>query len=80
MSNEKFSNNIKILSWDNKTDFKPYSTSSLLRNNHLDIKFTVTICDYKLKFLPFDILINGDDCFFALPITLLDMAHPKNTI
>jgi len=77
MSNQRFSNHIKVLSWGNRTDFKPYSTSSLLRNTHLDIKFTVHICDYALKFLPFDFVLNGEECFFVLPITLLDMTHPK---
>ena len=64
---------IDILSWGSKKNFEYYPSCSLLKNQYLDIKFMVFIADHTLKFLPFDLAVNGEDFFLILPLTLLNM-------
>jgi hypothetical protein len=59
MGQYRHSNQIEILSWGNKKSIGYSPSFSLLRNQYLDIKFTVYLSDHSLKFLPFDLAING---------------------
>ena len=59
MSQFKFSNLIEIHSWGNKKYMKNYPSFSLVKNNYLDVKFSAFISDQTLKFLPFDLAVNG---------------------
>ena len=78
MGQYRHSNQIEILNWGNKKSINYNPSCSLLKHQYLDIKFTVQVVDHSMKFLPFDLAINGQDCFLMLPVTLLDMSsvHP----
>jgi hypothetical protein len=80
MSQYKHSNQITILNWGNKRSESYFPSFSLLKQNYLDIKFTAYIADTALRFLPFDLALNGQDSFLLLPITLLDMADPRHIL
>jgi hypothetical protein len=80
MSQYRFSNAISILSCGGTANPVPYSHYPLSKNAHLDIKFTVKITDTIMRFLPFDLIINGEELFLILPITLLDMVTPSKHV
>ena len=65
------------MSWGNKNSSYYDPSFPLLKDKELDIKFEVFIHDHNFKFMPFDIVVNGVDIFLVLPVSLLDMGHPR---
>jgi hypothetical protein len=53
--------------------FLTFASHSLPKQSYLDIRFSFFTADPGLKFLPFDLSINGGDFFLILPLTILDI-------
>lgn len=55
-----------------------YASHCLPKQSYLDIRFTFFIADPTMKFLPFDLSVNGHDFFLILPLTILDVCSIRH--